>query len=195
MRLSTTLRVRKRSDAFLCQCRDLATESKTFKLMRLHSILNETHNQSAPWATLPYIGEVLSAGSDVLQFYFYSLRPVQRVCRVHHAQSKCLRIKCHKHLHFNQLLCQRHFETKRISLVSLNSASGQRFFFLKTLLCITQQVTVQPNPSNADTPLTMSVVSLLGVQVVNNPAKFTDQYKFEITFECMEQLRNGISKS
>lgn len=37
----------------------------------------------------------------------------------------------------------------------------------------------------------MSVVSLLGVQIMNNPAKFTDQYNFEITFECMEQLRNG----
>lgn len=37
----------------------------------------------------------------------------------------------------------------------------------------------------------MSVVSLLGVQIMNNPAKFTDQYNFEITFECMEHLRNG----
>lgn len=37
----------------------------------------------------------------------------------------------------------------------------------------------------------MSVVSLLGVKVVNNPAKFTDKYEFEITFECLEQLENG----
>lgn len=44
---------------------------------------------------------------------------------------------------------------------------------------------------NKSTPSTMSVVSLLGVQIMNNPAKFTDQYNFEITFECMEQLRNG----
>ena len=37
----------------------------------------------------------------------------------------------------------------------------------------------------------MSIVSLLGVQVMNNPAKFTDKYEFEITFECLEQLQNG----
>lgn len=38
----------------------------------------------------------------------------------------------------------------------------------------------------------MSVVSLLGVQVVNNPAKFTDKYEFEITFECLEPLEKGM---
>ena len=38
----------------------------------------------------------------------------------------------------------------------------------------------------------MSVVSLLGVKVLDNPAAFTDPYKFEITFECLEQLRHGI---
>lgn len=37
----------------------------------------------------------------------------------------------------------------------------------------------------------MSVVSLLGVQILNNPAKFTDGYQFEITFECLEQLDKG----
>jgi histone chaperone ASF1 len=37
----------------------------------------------------------------------------------------------------------------------------------------------------------MSVVSLLGVKVINNPAKFTDKYEFEITFECLEQLEKG----
>jgi len=39
----------------------------------------------------------------------------------------------------------------------------------------------------------MSVVSLLGVNVMNNPAKFTDKYEFEITFECLEQLEKGRS--
>ncbi|KAH8174730.1 ASF1 like histone chaperone domain-containing protein [Sarocladium implicatum] len=38
----------------------------------------------------------------------------------------------------------------------------------------------------------MSIVSLLGVQVMNNPAKFTDKYEFEITFECLEQLQNDL---
>lgn len=38
---------------------------------------------------------------------------------------------------------------------------------------------------------TMSVVTLLGVKVVNNPAKFTDKYEFEITFECLEALEKG----
>ena len=37
----------------------------------------------------------------------------------------------------------------------------------------------------------MSVVSLLGVKVLNNPAKFNDSYEFEITFECLEQLQKG----
>ncbi|EGS22172.1 putative histone chaperone protein [Thermochaetoides thermophila DSM 1495] len=38
----------------------------------------------------------------------------------------------------------------------------------------------------------MSVVSLLGVNVMNNPAKFTDQYEFEITFECLEPLQKDL---
>lgn len=38
----------------------------------------------------------------------------------------------------------------------------------------------------------MSVVSLLGVKVINNPAAFSDPYEFEITFECLEQLQKGI---
>lgn len=37
----------------------------------------------------------------------------------------------------------------------------------------------------------MSVVALLGVNVMNNPAKFTDKYEFEITFECLEPLQKG----
>lgn len=37
----------------------------------------------------------------------------------------------------------------------------------------------------------MSVVSLLGVNVLNNPAKFGDKYVFEITFECLEELEKG----
>lgn len=37
----------------------------------------------------------------------------------------------------------------------------------------------------------MSVVSLLGVNVLNNPAKFGDPYEFEITFECLEALQKG----
>ncbi|KAI1397059.1 histone deposition protein Asf1 [Hypoxylon fuscum] len=38
----------------------------------------------------------------------------------------------------------------------------------------------------------MSVVSLLGVNILNNPAKFTDSYVFEITFECLEQLEKDL---
>lgn len=37
----------------------------------------------------------------------------------------------------------------------------------------------------------MSVVSLLGVNVLNNPAPFNAPYEFEITFECLEQLQKG----
>ncbi|KAL6852702.1 Histone chaperone asf1 [Amphichorda felina] len=38
----------------------------------------------------------------------------------------------------------------------------------------------------------MSAISLLGVKVLNNPAKFTDKYEFEITFECLEQLEKDL---
>ncbi|ERT02736.1 histone chaperone ASF1 [Sporothrix schenckii 1099-18] len=38
----------------------------------------------------------------------------------------------------------------------------------------------------------MSIVSLLDVKVTNNPAKFTDSYEFEITFECLEQLEKDL---
>ena len=35
----------------------------------------------------------------------------------------------------------------------------------------------------------MSIVSLTGIEVLNNPAKFTDPYEFQITFECLEPLK------
>ncbi|KAF4453517.1 histone chaperone ASF1 [Fusarium austroafricanum] len=38
----------------------------------------------------------------------------------------------------------------------------------------------------------MSVVSLVGVNFLNNPAKFTDKYELEITFECLEQLEKDL---
>ena len=41
----------------------------------------------------------------------------------------------------------------------------------------------------------MSVVSLLGVKITNNPAPFTAPYEFEITFECLEQLQSGTIRN
>ncbi|KAF8458257.1 ASF1 like histone chaperone-domain-containing protein [Kalaharituber pfeilii] len=38
----------------------------------------------------------------------------------------------------------------------------------------------------------MSIVSLLNVNVLNNPAKFMDKYQFEITFECLEELSKDL---
>ncbi|KAI9370098.1 histone chaperone [Aspergillus egyptiacus] len=38
----------------------------------------------------------------------------------------------------------------------------------------------------------MSVVSLLGVKILNNPAPFLSPYQFEITFECLEQLQKDL---
>ncbi|KAF1920542.1 ASF1 like histone chaperone-domain-containing protein [Ampelomyces quisqualis] len=38
----------------------------------------------------------------------------------------------------------------------------------------------------------MSVVSLLGVEVKNNPAPFDAPYEFEVTFECLEQLQKDL---
>ncbi|RMD43075.1 hypothetical protein DV735_g2046, partial [Chaetothyriales sp. CBS 134920] len=37
----------------------------------------------------------------------------------------------------------------------------------------------------------MAVVSLLGCKILNNPAPFTAPYEFEITFECLENLKEG----
>lgn len=42
------------------------------------------------------------------------------------------------------------------------------------------------------TSVKMSVVSLLNVAVRNNPAPFTAPYEFEITFECVEQLKSDL---
>lgn len=39
---------------------------------------------------------------------------------------------------------------------------------------------------------TMSIVSLLGIEVLNNPARFSDPYEFEITFECLEPLKEDL---
>lgn len=38
----------------------------------------------------------------------------------------------------------------------------------------------------------MSIVSLININVLNNPAPFNAPYKFEITFECLEQLKHGM---
>ncbi|PUU77020.1 ASF1 like histone chaperone-domain-containing protein [Tuber borchii] len=38
----------------------------------------------------------------------------------------------------------------------------------------------------------MSIVSLLNVNVINNPARFADKYQFEITFECLEPLTKDL---
>jgi hypothetical protein len=45
------------------------------------------------------------------------------------------------------------------------------------------------------TSLSMSIVSLLGVEVKNNPATFDAPYEFLITFECHEPLQKGDSDS
>lgn len=38
----------------------------------------------------------------------------------------------------------------------------------------------------------MSIVSLLNIAVLNNPAPFTAPYEFEITFECLEPLKDDL---
>jgi len=38
----------------------------------------------------------------------------------------------------------------------------------------------------------MSVVTLLDVKILNNPASLTDSYQFEITFECLENLQKDL---
>ena len=75
----------------------------------------------------------------------------------------------------------------------------------KTLVACFQRLVFLHNPSNipSDPQISslntytsigiMSVVSLLGVKVLNNPAPFTSSYEFEITFECLESLKEGES--
>jgi hypothetical protein len=38
----------------------------------------------------------------------------------------------------------------------------------------------------------MALVTLTDVQVLNNPAGFSDPYQFEITFECIKELQDGV---
>jgi histone chaperone ASF1 len=40
----------------------------------------------------------------------------------------------------------------------------------------------------------MSVVSITNVTILNNPAKFLDDFQFEITFECIAPLKEGLSR-
>lgn len=37
----------------------------------------------------------------------------------------------------------------------------------------------------------MAKVNVCGVKVLDNPAKFFDSFKFEITLECFEPLPDG----
>ena len=37
----------------------------------------------------------------------------------------------------------------------------------------------------------MSVVSILNIQVLDNPTRYSNPFQFEITFECVSQLKNG----
>lgn len=39
----------------------------------------------------------------------------------------------------------------------------------------------------------MSVVTIRNVEFINNPARFTDPYKFRVTFECIAPLKDGQS--
>lgn len=81
------------------------------------------------------------------------------------------------------------------SYVFLPPTSTTHSLFSVTILCCQisrHQSTNTYTKSYKQTALSiMSVVSLLGVNILNNPAKFTDGYQFEITFECLEQLEKG----
>jgi histone chaperone ASF1 len=36
-----------------------------------------------------------------------------------------------------------------------------------------------------------SIVNIRNIQLLNNPARFDDEYQFRITFECVEGLEEG----
>lgn len=37
----------------------------------------------------------------------------------------------------------------------------------------------------------MSIVNIRNIEIVNNPAKFSDPYVFRIQFECIAPLKEG----
>ncbi len=37
----------------------------------------------------------------------------------------------------------------------------------------------------------MALVRITHVEVLNNPARFTDPFQFDITFECLQELQDG----
>lgn len=41
------------------------------------------------------------------------------------------------------------------------------------------------------TPLLQSIVNIRNIQLLNNPARWEDEYNFRITFECVEPLKEG----
>lgn len=40
----------------------------------------------------------------------------------------------------------------------------------------------------------MSLISILDVQVLDNPSTFLNPFQFEVTFECLKDLREGSSR-
>ena len=104
--------------------------------------------------------------------------------------------------------------TKRVRLICscllqfINFTSLQRLCLSTPVTCLNTHTRHQIYPEHhipdlSSSPTTvldrnctytsyaMSVVSLLGVKIQNNPAKFTDNYEFEITFECLDHLQKG----
>lgn len=39
----------------------------------------------------------------------------------------------------------------------------------------------------------MSLISVTNVEVLNNPARFTDKFQFEISFECIAPVKAGTT--
>lgn len=38
----------------------------------------------------------------------------------------------------------------------------------------------------------MSLVNIIHVTVLDNPTSFTNPFQFEITFECLQELQDGM---
>lgn len=38
----------------------------------------------------------------------------------------------------------------------------------------------------------MSIVNVVSIQVLDNPSRFTNPFQFEITFECISPLKDGM---
>ena len=124
------------------------------------------------------------------------MEPVNTLLRETYGGSRVgqstLLLSVHSFLFLVIALFQQH---RQILIVLTTQARFHPKISFSELQCPRLRIVINQSTELVKRCFTMSVVSLLGVKVLNNPAAFGDPYKFEITFECLEQLQKGWSIS